>query len=211
MDLQHTTQPLMWNKIKHMNFVLYISMPSPQKQKGSSFEREVANFLTKTYNESFIRAPGSGAYVGGKNQARKEILHEGQIRSFKGDIVPGQSFPLFNAECKSYADFPFHLVLAGDCKVLNTWLDQLMTVAEPNDISILFMKFNRKGRFVAVQNDCQWITDNFMYYSTKKYSDWLIIEFDSFFTTNKDLLKTYSSKTDTKSTVTNNILNLSIH
>ena len=112
-------------------------MPSPQKQKGSSFEREVAQFLTKTYNESFIRAPGSGAYVGGKNQSRKQVLHEGQVRNFKGDIVPGQSFPLFNAECKSYKDFPFHLVLTGDCKQLDAWLDQLMAVSEPDDLNIL--------------------------------------------------------------------------
>ena len=186
------------------------NMPSPQKQKGSSFEREVATFLTKTYNESFIRAPGSGAYVGGKNQSRKEVLHEGQIRSFKGDIVPGQSFPHFNAECKSYKDFPFHLVVSGDCKVLNTWLDQLMTVAEPNDCSILFMKFNRKGRFVAVQAECEWILDNYIHYKTTKYKDWLITEFDSFFQHNTELLKRYSAQIDTKSIVSQTI-NKNIH
>lgn len=113
-------------------------MPSPQKQKGSSFEREVATFLSKLYGESFIRAPGSGAYVGGKNQSRTEFLHEGQIRSFKGDIVPGESFKNFNAECKSYADFPFHLVLTGDCKVLDGWISQMMDVADKDDLNILF-------------------------------------------------------------------------
>jgi Holliday junction resolvase len=51
-------------------------MPSPQKAKGSGYERDVAKFLTELYGESFIRAPGSGAYVGGKNQVRKEVLHE---------------------------------------------------------------------------------------------------------------------------------------
>ena len=191
--------------------IIYKSMPSPQKKKGSSFEREVAKFLSDTYSESFIRAPGSGAYVGGKNQVRKDVLHEGQIRSFKGDIVPGQSFPLFNAECKSYADFPFHLVLLGECKVLNNWIDQLMTVSEENDLNILFMKFNRKGRFVAVQCGLTWITDNFMYYSTKKYGDWLLIEFDDFFKNNKDLLKKYSASIDTKSEIsTQNILSINI-
>jgi hypothetical protein len=64
-----------------------MSMPSPQKNKGSGFEREIAKYLSDTYGESFIRAP-VGAYVGGKNQSRTEILHEGQIRSFKGDIGP---------------------------------------------------------------------------------------------------------------------------
>lgn len=167
-------------------------MPSPQKQKGSSFEREVATYLSKTYGESFIRAPGSGAYVGGKNQQRKDFLHEGQIRSFKGDIVPGETFTKFNAECKSYADFPFHLVLTGECKQLNTWLEQLMTVAEPDDVNILFMKFNRKGKFVAVQTKLTWITDQFLYYTSNKFGDWIIVEFDHYFKHNKDLLKTYS-------------------
>lgn len=175
-------------------------MPSPQKNKGSSYEREVAKFLSSLYGESFIRAPGSGAYVGGKNKARTEILHEGQIRSFKGDIVPGQSFPKFNAECKSYKDFPFHLVLTGDCKVLDGWLDQMMDVAEAGDLNILFMKFNRKGRFVCVQSHLTWKTDQFMYYTSSKHKDWVIIEFDHFFENNKDLLKLYSSpNTDTKS------------
>ena len=188
-------------------------MTSPQKQKGSSFEREVAQFLSSLYNESFIRAPGSGAYVGGKNQQRMEFLHEGQIRSFKGDIVPGQSFTKFNAECKSYADFPFHLVLTGDCKQLNTWLDQMMAVAEPNDLNILFMKFNRKGRYVAVQSKFTWVTDNFIYYTSKNLNDWLIIEFDHFFKHNKDLVKTYSSgsnNTQPSTTDTTSITNFQI-
>jgi len=175
-------------------------MPSPQKQKGSSFEREIAAFLSNLYRESFIRAPGSGAYVGGKNQVRTQILHEGQIRSFKGDIVPGQSFPKFNAECKSYADFPFHLVLMGDCKVLDGWLEQMMAVAESDDFNILFMKFNRKGRFVCVQSKYTWVTDQFMYYTSNKLGDWLIIDFDHFFKLNKDFVKKYSNiSIDTKS------------
>lgn len=181
-------------------------MTSPQKQKGSGFEREIATFLSKKYNESFIRAPGSGAYVGGKNQVRKQVLHEGQVRSFKGDIVPGQSFPLMNAECKSYADFPFHLVLTGDCKVLDSWIGQMLDVAEPNDFNILFMKFNRKGKFVCVPSNLTWITDQFLYYTSKKHGDWIIVEFEHFFKHNADLVKTYSGtpvktagSTDTKS------------
>jgi hypothetical protein len=181
-------------------------MPNPQKQKGNSFEREVAIHLSKLYNESFIRAPGSGAYVGGKNQVRTQILHEGQIRSFKGDIVPGQSFSKMNAECKSYADFPFHQVLAGECKTLDAWIDQMMAVAETDDLNILFMKFNRKGKFVCVQSKLTWVTDHFLYYSSKAYKDWLIIEWDNFFRLNKDLLKAYCSGiTETNS----NIINIS--
>jgi len=177
-------------------------MTSPQKAKGSGFEREVAKFLSDLYGESFIRAPGSGAYIGGKNQHRTAVLHEGQVRSFKGDIVPGQSFSKMNIECKFYADFPFHLLLSGDCKVINTWIEQLMDVAEAGDVNLLFMKFNRKGRYVAVQCGSTWITDNFVYYSSSKFGDWLIVEFDDFFQHNSTLLKTYSATPDTTSNQT---------
>jgi Holliday junction resolvase len=182
-------------------------MTSPQKAKGSGFEREIAKYLSEKYSESFIRAPGSGAYVGGKNQVRKEVLHEGQIRSFKGDVVPGQSFKRMNIECKFYADFPFHLLLTGDCKVIDAWIDQLMDVADEDDVNLLFMKFNRKGRYVCVQSKLTWVSDNFVYYTSKKHGDWTIFEFDSFFELNTELLKTYSISTDTTSNQ-NNILTI---
>jgi hypothetical protein len=177
-------------------------MTSPQKNKGNTWEREVATFLTKLYSESFIRAPGSGAYVGGKNQSRKQTLHEGQVRSFKGDIVPGLTFTKFNAECKSYGDFPFHQVLAGSCKQLDSWLNQLMDVADDGDLNILFVKINRKGKFVALQSKYTWITDQFMYYTSQKHGDWIIVDFDHFFKHNKDLLKTYSGSKPTNSITT---------
>ena len=185
-----------------------MSMSSPSKNKGSGFEREIAKYLSEKYSESFIRAPGSGAYVGGKNQSRTQFLHEGQIRSFKGDIVPGQSFPKLNVECKFYADFPFHLLLLGEHKILDSWLEQLLDVADPDDLNILFMKFNRKGRYVAVQCKLTWITDNFFFYGSIKHGDWYIMEFDSFFKHNTKLVQTYSADTksiettDTKSTLT---------
>ena len=175
-------------------------MTSPQKAKGSGYEREVAKFLTETYGESFIRAPGSGAYVGGKNQVRKEMLHEGQIRSFKGDIVPGQSFTKMNAECKFYKDFPFHLLLTGKCAQLDSWLDQLLDVEDEGDMNILFMKFNRIGKFVVVQPKLSWITDNFIFYASEKYGDWIITEFNDFFKNNAGLVKLYSGTTPKPST-----------
>ena len=176
------------------------SMPSPQKAKGSGYEREVAKFLSELYGESFIRAPGSGAYVGGKNQARTQFLHEGQIRSFKGDIVPGQSFSKMNAECKFYADFPWHLLLTGECKQLDSWLAQLLDVEDTDDLNILFMKFNRKGQYVAVQGKLTWKADNCLFYSSPTYGDWVIMEHTSFFKNNAELVKKYSgTTTDTKS------------
>ena len=63
-------------------------MASKSKNKGKGFEREMANFLSDLYQLSFIRVPASGAFVGGANAVRKDILSEGQIRGAKSDIIP---------------------------------------------------------------------------------------------------------------------------
>lgn len=162
-------------------------MTNPQKAKGSSFERDIARFLTDTYGETFIRAPGSGAYVGGLNSHRREFLHEGQIRSFKGDIVPGSSFGAMNVECKSYKDFPFHLCIQGTNKILDEWIGQMLTVADQGDFNILFMKFNRKGTFVAVESRHNWDSSiSHIQYHSPKFNAWHIFEIDQFFSKNKD-------------------------
>lgn len=172
-------------------------MPSPSKNKGNSWERDVAKHLTDLYGETFIRAPGSGAYIGAKNAHRKQFLHEGQIRSFKGDIIPGQSFPRFNAECKSYKDFPFHQLFQGEVKQLDTWLDQLMTVADASDFNILIMKFNRKGKFVAVEfdknRDEPLFVERHFLYNSPKWGRWAIMDYDKFFELNKDYVAGASS------------------
>jgi len=56
------------------------------------------------------------------------------------------------------------------------------------------MKFNRIGRYVAVQCQLTWITDNFFFYGSKKFGDWYIMEFDTFMAQNKDIIKSYSGK-----------------
>jgi len=167
-------------------------MPSPSKAKGNSFERQTADFLTRLYGEKFIRAPGSGAYVGGVNTARKQVLHEGQIRAFKGDIVPGQSFPKFNAECKSYKDFPFHLLFQGNVKILESWIDQCMDVADPEDFNIIFMKFNRKGTFIAVQsqpNHTNLFFTRHFNYASQKHGHWFVMDHDLFWELNADTVQ----------------------
>jgi hypothetical protein len=167
-------------------------MPSPSKNKGSGFEREVAKYLSDTYGESFIRAPGSGAYTGGSNNFRKKSLHESQVRNFKGDIIPGESFPLLNSECKFYGDFGFHQLFTGSA-VLASWLNQLMDAADDSDVSILFMKINRKGRYVAVQANLPWNSSaSYMTYRDDKHGDWMIYSFEKFFEHNTSILKSLS-------------------
>ena len=100
-------------------------MTSKSKTKGKSWERDVCNFLSELYQGSFIRVPNSGAYVGGKNEYRKDTLSEEQIKLARGDIVPPQNYPYFLAECKNYADFPFHSLLAkSTIAQLDNWRDQ---------------------------------------------------------------------------------------
>ena len=184
-------------------------MPSKSKNKGSSYEREVAKFLSETYGEPFVRVPNSGAYIGGSNSHRKNFLDGNQAKSFKGDITPPDSWSNFNAECKNYADFPWHLTLTGDCKQLDTWLEQLLEVGDENDLNILFIKITRKGQYVAVQPKLTWISDNHVFYASEKYGDWLIIEHSIFFKHNAELVKTYSGTTsDTTSSKNTEPLNL---
>ena len=80
--------------------------------------------------------PNSGAFLGKSNNYRKEILHEGQIRIMKGDIIPPDTWKYFNCEAKNYGEFPFHQLIQDECKLLETWLSQLMDVADQNDMNI---------------------------------------------------------------------------
>lgn len=176
-------------------------MTSPSKNKGNSFERDIAQFLTKLYGETFIRAPGSGAYVGGTNSRRKEVLHEGQIRSFKGDIVPGQSFPRLNAECKSYNDLAFHQLFTGSVKQLDSWITQCLDAGDAGDANIIFMKFNRKGKFILLQikpsdttstenhknisdTTSNLVLKNHFIYNTESQGTWVLMSLESFFDLN---------------------------
>lgn len=163
-------------------------MTSPQKAKGGGFEREVAKFLSDLYEESFIRTPHSGAFVGGLNQHRKSRLTEEQVRGFKGDVQAPSSWPRFNCEAKFYAEFPFHQLIQGSCKQLDSWLNQLMDVAEPNDFNILCMKFNRKGRYIAIQDHLK-LSFNHSLYKSPNHGFWLIADFDTFFQHHADYVK----------------------
>lgn len=173
---------------------------SKSKIKGSTWERELSKFLSDTYFASFVRASHSGAYVGGKNQHRKSFLSDNQIRSFKGDIIPPDDWIFFNSEAKFYADFAFHQ-LFEESKLLENWIEQLMTASDPNDLNLLFMKFNRKGRYIAVQTDLLWsLPEQYSIYTSKKYGRWMICAFESFFELNAQMVKLLSTKTQTENT-----------
>ena len=169
-------------------------MSSKSKTKGNTWERDVANHLSALYKSKFIRVPNSGAFIGGKNNTRKEFLHEGQIRMMKGDIIPPDNWKHFNCECKSYADFPVHQLVQGECKQLETWLSQLIEVADVGDINILMFKITRKGKFIAVPQATFWHTIPYFSYHSIKHGTWQIFDYDAFFEHNNKKFKTLSIK-----------------
>lgn len=168
-------------------------MPSKSKTKGNGFEREVADFLSKLYNNSFTRVPSSGAFTGGKNAHRRTTLTQGQVRSHKGDIVPPDDWHKFNCECKNYAEFPFHQLFHNKpVLILEDWFEQTLIAADPGDLNIIFMKFNRKGRYVAFQLPQAFQTFRHLDYTDKANNIWRISGFDDFFKLNQVAFETRS-------------------
>ena len=125
-------------------------MSSKSKTKGKSWELDVCLYLSALYNDSFIRVPGSGAFIGGTNQFRKDYLSEEQIKLSRGDIIPPVKYPFFLAECKNYAEFPFHQLISKERIVLlDSWIEQVEhDVTSENDLWLLFIKITRKGAYV---------------------------------------------------------------
>lgn len=162
-------------------------MPNPNKQKGNRFEREVAEFLTELYKESFLRIPTSGAFIGKSNLHRKAKLSPGQINMVQGDISPPDSMTHLKIECKSYKDFPFHRLLTQErIPLLDSWIAQTEHGMGEHDICFLIFKINLKGAFVCYNySDLPGAKAN--NYST--YGDYIITEFESFFESNADAVK----------------------
>jgi len=168
---------------------------SRSKIKGKSWERTIAKFLSDQHNASFVRVPHSGAFIGGTNVFRKTQLDESQIKSFKGDIIPPDSWTHFNLEAKNYADFPFHQLFQGTVNILETWLSQLLDVADQGDLNVLIMKFNRKGSFIAIQPTPSLINNsNHFLYNSPTHGQWVIQDFESFWITNKSQIELLVSK-----------------
>ena len=165
-------------------------MGSKSKTKGKIYEREIANFLSDLYSESFTRVPHSGAFIGGQNFSRIQNLSENQTRGFKGDIIPPDSFPLLVIEAKNYAEFRWNqLALGQQVKQLDEWIGQAEDSCEDKDKWLLCVKITRQGEFVL------WDPTRFTnldYYLT--YDKYCYIETSKFWKANSDKIKEQSKK-----------------
>lgn len=87
------------------------------------------------------------------------------------------------------------MLFTGESKLLEEWLDQLMDAADPGDFSMLIMKFNRKGKYVAVEH-CDSFEQNFknyFVYTSQKHGKWLINDYEEFWENNSQIVKLKSS------------------
>ncbi len=166
-------------------------MPSKSKQKGNSWELEVAKFLTATYQDTFLRIPSSGAFVGGKNSFRKSSLDASQLQSKKGDIHPPSAWTHWNIECKNYADFPFHQLWTGDVKILDGWINQQKEVEDLGDLNLILIKITRKDCWVVYPSNLAFQVDRSL-----NYKGWIFTSWDDFWKNpiNVDLVKNYSTE-----------------
>jgi hypothetical protein len=167
-------------------------LPSPQKAKGNSWERTVARFLTETHGASFLRVPNSGAFIGGNNAGRISNLDAGQVKSFRGDIIPPENWDRCNIEAKSRQSLGWHQILTGSCKLLDSWIEQCMVVHQPSDFTVIFFKIDRQGQYVAVRLSAEQKIhrpDNYMLYTRSGQDVWLISELSAFWTLNKNIIE----------------------
>lgn len=132
--------------------------PGGGKAKGNGFEGQIAKKLSTALAPlNFMRSPGSGARVGGKNFEKfGEMFGEEALAIFVADVVPinekkeGVKF-LHSVECKFYKtpDAFTHLV-AGTANVFKWFEESVEDAAKTDKNPILVFKWNNTPIFVAV-------------------------------------------------------------
>lgn len=170
-------------------------MPSRQKLKGKRGEAYVCDVLKENFGENFMRTPTSGAYVGGINVQRKEVMTRKQIEVTKSDIITPDSLPHLVIECKyGYPNFPFHQFgQDSKIKMLDEWITQLEITLDENDFGVIVFKITpRKGSFIAFPMKFE---SNFTLSKNKVYYDdrYIICDFEKFIEDNISEIKNLCS------------------
>lgn len=125
---------------------------SMQKNKGNSWERDVAKILTETFGYHFNRnIAGSGNYIGGKNAFRKNVLTKEQLQFCQGDISVPSEMSKMCVECKFYKDFPFHHFLMNkNIPLLDGWIQQQLDIVDEDTFWFIAFKINRAGSYIVI-------------------------------------------------------------
>lgn len=127
------------------------------KKKGNGFEGQIAKKLTTALDPlTFIRTPGSGARVGGKNFATfGHMFGEDAMKMFVSDICPtnekdvGLEFR-WAVECKSYkTPDSFTQLVNGAANIFSWFEEAVIDAPKVNKLPMLIFKWNNTPTFVA--------------------------------------------------------------
>ena len=133
------------------------------KNKGSSNERKVAKLLSDALSPlQFIRTPGSGAFLGGRNFAnRQHLFSQSAAQIFVGDITPTNEEEVnmtfnFVVECKHYkTPDSFDSLFTGKHSIYG-WLSEVaIDCVKVNKKGVVIFKWNNTPYYVAVENDIE--------------------------------------------------------
>jgi hypothetical protein len=125
------------------------------KNKGSSFERKMANLLSAQFEpitgikQAFRRNPDSGSFFGASNQFRK-ATHDLDHANF-GDLICPKNFN-YSVECKHYKSGPtFAAIVKGKITQWDIWLGQARQDAiNSQKEMLLIVKYNGVDEIVFV-------------------------------------------------------------
>ena len=132
--------------------------PGGGKAKGNSYEGTIAKKLTAALAPlTFMRSPGSGARVGGKNFDKiGAMFGEDALKIFVADVVPlnerqeGLEF-LHSIETKFYKTPDNFTALAnGKANIFKWFEESVVDAAKTNRNPLLIFKWNQTPSFVAV-------------------------------------------------------------
>lgn len=165
------------------------------KNKGSSYERNISNLLSKRFESltgiksSFRRNADSGSFWGASNQKRIKT-HDTDSANF-GDIICPKDFK-FSVECKHYKTAPsFSSILTQNCKQWDSWLSQAVQDSiNSGKKMLLIIKYNNVAEFVVVSEQASGLQPAIFYKSYYVYTlkDFLNQSDSVFFDSEKPLV-----------------------
>jgi hypothetical protein len=125
------------------------------KNKGSTFERKIANLLSDKFAsvtgvaKGFTRNSDSGSFFGGTNMSR--IKEYNLDLACFGDLKCPNNFK-YSVECKHYKTAPsFNAVFSKEVTQWDTWIKQAAQDAENSKKKfLLIIKYNNVPEFVFV-------------------------------------------------------------
>jgi len=133
------------------------------KAKGNNNERKIAKILADALAPlQFVRTPGSGAFLGGKNFAnRNQLFSQTMAQVFVGDIVCSNEEEVnlkfdWVIEAKHYkTPDSFDSLFTGKHHVYG-WLNEVMTdCVKVNKKGIVIFKWNNTPLYCAVRPEIE--------------------------------------------------------